>query len=41
VRPAVPEALGEQQRIADAFFAEKLLPKKIDALDIGLFKPGV
>ena len=40
VRPAVPEALGEQQRIADAFFAEKLLPKKIDALDIGLFKPG-
>jgi len=41
VRPAVPEALGEQQRIADAFFAEKLLPKKIDALDIGFFKPGV
>jgi len=41
VRPALPEALGEQQRIADAFFAEKLLPKKIDALDIGLFKPGV
>jgi len=40
VRPAVAEALGEQQRIADAFFAEKLLPKKIDALDIGLFKPG-
>ena len=24
---------------ADAFFAEKLLPRKVDALDIDLFKP--
>lgn len=40
VRPVVPEGLGEQQRIADAFFAEKLLPKKIDALNVALFKPG-
>ncbi len=40
VRPVVPEVLGEQQRIADAFLAEKLLPKKINALDVALFKPG-
>ena len=40
VRPVVAERLTEQQRIADAFFAEKLLPKKIDALDVALFKPG-
>ncbi|XAH21457.1 aliphatic sulfonate ABC transporter substrate-binding protein [Xylophilus sp. GW821-FHT01B05] len=40
VRPVVPEGLAEQQRIADAFFAEKLLPRKINALDIALFKPG-
>jgi len=41
VRPVVPEGLTEQQRIADAFFAEKLLPRKIDALKVALFKPGV
>jgi sulfonate transport system substrate-binding protein len=40
VRPVVPEVLGEQQRIADAFFAERLLPRKIDALNVALFKPG-
>jgi sulfonate transport system substrate-binding protein len=40
VRPVVLEGLAEQQRIADAFFAEKLLPRKINALDIALFKPG-
>lgn len=40
VRPAVADGLKEQQRIADAFFAEKLLPRKINALDIALFKPG-
>lgn len=39
VRPVRAEALGEQQRIADAFFAEKLLPKKINALDVALFQP--
>lgn len=39
VRPVVPAALIEQQRIADAFFAEKLLPKKINAQDVALFKP--
>jgi sulfonate transport system substrate-binding protein len=40
VRPVLAAALGEQQRIADAFFAEKLLPRKLDALDVALFKPG-
>ena len=39
VRPVVPSALLEQQRIADAFFTEKLLPKKIDAQAVALFKP--
>ncbi|CAN5727902.1 aliphatic sulfonate ABC transporter substrate-binding protein [soil metagenome] len=40
VRPATAANIGEQQKIADAFFAEKLLPRKIDALDVALFKPG-
>ena len=40
VRPVLAAGLGEQQRIADAFFAEKLLPRKLDALDVALFKPG-
>jgi len=40
VRPVVAEALTEQQRIADAFFAEKLLPRKINALDVALFQPN-
>ncbi|SCX67177.1 sulfonate transport system substrate-binding protein [Variovorax sp. EL159] len=40
VRPVVAEGLAEQQRIANAFFAEKLLPRKIDALNVALFKPG-
>ncbi|MFS2162274.1 aliphatic sulfonate ABC transporter substrate-binding protein [Variovorax sp. Varisp62] len=40
VRPVAPEGLVEQQRIADAFLAEKLLPRKIDALNVALFKPG-
>lgn len=41
VRPVVAERLSEQQKIADAFFADKLLPRKINALDVALFKPGV
>ncbi|MDD2546096.1 MAG: aliphatic sulfonate ABC transporter substrate-binding protein [Burkholderiaceae bacterium] len=40
VRPVLPDALSEQQRIADAFFAEKLLPKRVHALDVPLFKPA-
>lgn len=40
VRAAVPAGLAEQQKIADAFFAEKLLPRRVNALDVPLFKPG-
>jgi len=40
VRPVVANVLGEQQRIADAFFSEKLLPRKVNALDAALFQPG-
>lgn len=41
VRPVVPGGLSEQQKIANAFFAEKLLPRRVDALDAALFQPGV
>lgn len=40
VRPVLASALSEQQRIADAFLNEKLLPKRVNALDVPLFKPG-
>lgn len=30
VRPVEPDGLGEQQKIADAFFAEGLLPRAVD-----------
>jgi sulfonate transport system substrate-binding protein len=40
VRAVAPTALLEQQRIADTFFAEKLLPKRISAQDVALFRPG-
>lgn len=40
VRAVTRERLREQQRIADAFLAEKLLPRRVDALDVDLFKPG-
>ena len=40
VRPVLASALSEQQRIADAFLNEKLLPRRINALDVPLFKPG-
>jgi len=39
VREATRERLSEQQRIADAFLAEKLLPRRVDALDVDLYKP--
>ncbi|MCW2783423.1 MAG: aliphatic sulfonate transporter substrate-binding protein, partial [Marmoricola sp.] len=39
VRPVVAGGLAEQQRIADAFLAEKLLPRKVDTLEVALFKP--
>lgn len=41
VRAVVPDGLAEQQKIADAFLSEKLLPRRVDALDAALFKPGV
>jgi len=41
VRAVVPGNLGEQQKIADAFLAEKLLPRKVDAQAVALFQPGV
>ena len=40
VRAAVPAGLAEQQKIADAFLAEKLLPRRVNALDVPVFKPG-
>lgn len=37
VRAVVPQHLSEQQKIADAFFAEGLLPKKVNATAVPLF----
>jgi sulfonate transport system substrate-binding protein len=39
VRAVVAEALGEQQRIADAFLAEGLLPRRVEATAVTLWKP--
>lgn len=39
VRPVVKEALGEQQKIADAFYGEGLLPRKLDATAVPLWRP--
>jgi sulfonate transport system substrate-binding protein len=33
------DQLGEQQKIADAFFAAGLLPKAVDAKDVEIWKP--
>jgi sulfonate transport system substrate-binding protein len=38
VRPVLKEALGEQQRIADAFFGEGLLPRRLDATAVPLWR---
>jgi sulfonate transport system substrate-binding protein len=40
VRAVLPANLGEQQRIADIFQAAGLLPKKINATDVPIWKPG-
>ncbi|CAN5443162.1 aliphatic sulfonate ABC transporter substrate-binding protein [soil metagenome] len=40
VKPVVQSGLSEQQRIADVFLGEKLLPKKVDAVNVPVFKPG-
>ncbi|MGE8360713.1 aliphatic sulfonate ABC transporter substrate-binding protein [Pseudomonas sp.] len=37
VRKVQPASLEEQQKIADAFFAEGLLPKRVDALDVAIW----
>ncbi|MET0313406.1 MAG: aliphatic sulfonate ABC transporter substrate-binding protein [Hansschlegelia sp.] len=34
------DSLGEQQKIADAFFAEGLFPKKVDAADVAIWTPS-
>lgn len=39
VRPVTLESLSEQQHIADAFFNEGLLPKRINAQDVALWQP--
>lgn len=39
-RVVTPENLSEQQQIADAFLAEELLPKKVDATDVTIWQPG-
>lgn len=39
VQPVNRDELGEQQKIADAFFAAGLLPKAVDARDVHIWKP--
>ncbi|MFS0828199.1 aliphatic sulfonate ABC transporter substrate-binding protein [Pseudomonas phoenicis] len=39
VQPVRVEDLAEQQRIADAFQREGLLPRRVDARDVELFEP--
>jgi sulfonate transport system substrate-binding protein len=39
VQPVKVEQLGEQQKIADAFFAAGLLPKAVDAKEVEIWKP--
>ncbi|MFP5498348.1 MAG: aliphatic sulfonate ABC transporter substrate-binding protein [Gammaproteobacteria bacterium] len=39
VRPVTLDQLGEQQKIADAFFKAGLLPKAVDAQDVQVWKP--
>ena len=39
LRPVTPQNIVEQQKIADTFLAEKLQPRRINAVDVPLFKP--
>lgn len=39
VRPVQPNGLGEQQKIADAFFAEGLLPRAVDTRAVATWQP--
>jgi sulfonate transport system substrate-binding protein len=41
VRAARAENLSEQQQIGDAFLAEGLLPKKVNATDVTIWQPGI
>ncbi|MNF18344.1 hypothetical protein D3C80_2223680 [compost metagenome] len=41
VQPVQADNLVEQQRIADAFWREGLLPKTVDAHAVTLFEPRV
>lgn len=40
VRTVAPAALAEQQKIADAFFGEGLLPKKVNTAEVVIWKPA-
>jgi sulfonate transport system substrate-binding protein len=40
VRLVVPGNLSEQQKIADLFFAEGLLPRRLVTNDVAIWKPG-
>lgn len=40
VRAVRPEALGEQQRIADTFFAAGLLPRKVNTAEVAIWTPA-
>jgi sulfonate transport system substrate-binding protein len=40
VRAVSIDALGEQQRIADVFFSAGLLPKRVNATDVAIWKPA-
>lgn len=39
VRQVVKQGLGEQQKIADAFFTAGLLPRRVDALAVSVWQP--
>ncbi len=39
IQPVTRDQLGEQQKIADAFFSEGLLPKAVNAQDVEVWKP--
>jgi sulfonate transport system substrate-binding protein len=39
IQPVKADQLGEQQKIADAFFAAGLLPKAVDAHNVEIWKP--
>lgn len=40
VQPVKLDNLAEQQRIADAFYREGLLPKAVDASSVSLYEPA-